>query len=57
MVVDIAVVMMLNDVVDITVDFCRIWLNFLDVRRCNLLLFYGITCKLGSSRAERKYCA
>ena len=37
MMVDMAVVMMLNDVVDIIVDFCRIWLNFHGVWGCTLI--------------------
>ena len=47
MVVDTAVVMMLNDVVDIIVDFCRIWLNFHGVWGCTfnyLCQPQSITC-------------
>lgn len=31
-----AVVVMANMVVDIMLGFCMIWVNFLDVGRCNL---------------------
>ena len=54
--VDIEVVMMDNDVVDIIVDFCRIWLNFLDWGGVTLII-YVYSRRLPLTGPEWKRCA
>ena len=56
MMVDMVVSVMLNDVVDIIVDWCRIWLNFLD-RGGVTLIIYVSPSRLHASRFEWQYCA
>ena len=54
--VDMVVEMMLNAVVDIIVDFCRIWLNFLDCGG-ETFIIYGKSNQLRFNGSRWRYCA
>jgi len=54
--VDMMVDMTLNDVVDIIVDFCRIWLSLLDWGGVTLII-YVYSCRVRFTGPEWQYCA